>query len=320
MNKKIYILLVAIITIVFVVILLAPKENKKQGENEKVKIVTSFYPIYVMAQNITDGAQGIELTNLTQNNVGCLHDYTLLTSDMKKVEKADIFIENGLDLENFMEKIIGTYPNLKIIDSSKNITNKIEDSEEGTNPHIWTSIENYMIQIDTITNDLSEYNPENANIYQENCNKYKEKLNDLKLKYDQELNDLKGKKVVCLDEALTYLIKEIGMECIQITTNHEESTLSADTIKNVINEIKNQNIKAIIVGEEAIDNAKTLEKETDAKIYKLDSCMSKNDNLDKNSDTDEDNKSSENISYEKDSYISSMQNNLEVLKQIIENS
>lgn len=295
MNKKIYILL-GIIAIAFIVFLLIPKENIEQTGNEKVKIVTSFYPIYVMTKNITDGAQGIELTNLTQNDVGCLHDYTLLTSDMKKVEKADIFIENGLGLENFMEKIIGTYPNLKIIDSSKNIANKIEDGDEGTNPHIWTSIENYIIQIDTITNYLSEYNPENASIYQGNCNKYKEKLNELKLKYNEELSGLKGKKVVCLDEALTYLIKEIGMECIQITTNHEESTLSADTIKNVINEIKNQNIKAIIVGEEAIDNAKTLEKETDAKIYKLDSCMSENN------------------------YISSMQNNLEVLKQILENS
>ena len=42
---------------------------------------------------------------------------------MKKLEEADVFIQNGLDLEEFMDKITQTYPNLKIINSSEKITN-----------------------------------------------------------------------------------------------------------------------------------------------------------------------------------------------------
>lgn len=316
MNKKIYLFIpiVLILALVIIIGLVLKKDNKNQVDTNNIKIVTSFYPINIMLENLTEGAENIELTNLTQQNVGCLHDYTLVTSDMKKMEKADIFIENGLGLESFIEKITSVYPHLKIINSSENIKSKIEN-EEGINPHIWTSIENYISQIETIKEKLCEYNPENANIYENNCNKYKEKLNDLKLQYNEEMQKLRGKKVVCLDEALTYLIKELNIDYIEVVTNHEESTLSADTVKNIINTMKTENIKTIIIEKEGqVENAETLAKETGAKIIKLDACLNENSN-DNSSNQD----GSASVYEKRDSYILRMENNLEELKQIENN-
>ena len=137
--------------------------TKSKEDNKKLKIVTSFYPIYIMAQNITDGIESIELTNMTDINVGCLHDYTLQPADLKKIEKADIFIENGLGIENFNDKIINSYKNLEIINSTENI-NALEDDNE-LNGHTWTSISNYIEQVDHITIKLKEKNPENRDLY-----------------------------------------------------------------------------------------------------------------------------------------------------------
>lgn len=39
----------------------------------------------------------------------------------EKIENADIFIQNGLGLEIFMDKIFTIYPNLKVLDASMNI-------------------------------------------------------------------------------------------------------------------------------------------------------------------------------------------------------
>ena len=74
---------------------------------------------------------------------------------MKKVEDADVFITNGLGMENFLEKVINANANMKIIDSSKNIENTISHKEE-TNAHIWTNTEKYIQQIQNIKDGLQE--------------------------------------------------------------------------------------------------------------------------------------------------------------------
>lgn len=45
-----------------------------------------------------------------------------------------------------MDKILSIYPNLKILNSSEDITNLIK--EDKINSHIWTSIDNYIMQVE----------------------------------------------------------------------------------------------------------------------------------------------------------------------------
>ena len=89
-----------------------------KSDDGKLHIVTSFYPMYLDAINIAGNVPGVEVTNLTAPQTGCLHDYQLTTEDMKKLESADIFIVNGLGMENFLDKVVESNKNLKIIDAS----------------------------------------------------------------------------------------------------------------------------------------------------------------------------------------------------------
>ena len=215
---------------------------------------------------------------------------------MKKIENANIIIQNGLELENFMDKILGTYSKIKIIDSSSNITNKIEENGE-VNAHIWTSISNYMVQVEEIAKGLIETNPENSDIYRKNKETYITKLQELQAKYNTELVNIKGKKVICLNEALTYLAKEVELEVTSVETDHEESSISAEKMKDLINEIKQDNITAIFIGDEDnIKSAETISKETGAKIYRLKSGLTGSGDV--------------------GDYIKMMEENLEQLKQI----
>ena len=84
-------------------------------------IVTSFYPIYVFTKNITRDIPGVTVTNMSSNHDGCLHDYSLTTTDMKSLSNADAFIINGAGLEEFLEKAYEANPSINIIDSSENI-------------------------------------------------------------------------------------------------------------------------------------------------------------------------------------------------------
>lgn len=299
MKRKWWIFAIAIILITIAAIVIANNitrnKDNEQTQTEKFKIVTSFYPIYGMVANLTQNAQNVELTNMTETNVGCLHDYTLTTSDMRKLEDADVLVQNGLGLEDFMDRILQTYPDLKVINSSEEVTNILKENEQN-NPHIWTSIQNYKQQVQTITQKLIEYNPENASIYQANTEQYLQRLEELQNNYKEQVN-LEGKKAICLNESLTYLAEELEMDVTTVQTNHEESTLSADSLKDLISKMQNENIRIILIDEEDnTQNAETLANETGAIIYKLDSAMSGTGNL--------------------DDYLNSMENNLEILKQI----
>lgn len=292
-NIKYIIIAFVIILVAIIAIVAVPKKGKENVDDEKFKIVTTFYPLYIMTSNITQGANNIELVNMADINVGCIHDYTLTTADMKKVENADVIIQNGLGLESFMEKVTSSNKNVQIIDSSENIINLIKEDDE-VNPHVWTSISNYISQVENIQKALSEKNPENADIYEKNAKEYIEKLIQLKSKFDTQLQELKGEYAVSLNESFEYLTRDLELNVTSIHTSHEESTLSAEMLKSIIEEMKEKNTKIIIVDiNDDLKNAQTIANETGAKIYKLDSGLTGN--------------------LDKDSYINSMSKNIETL-------
>ena len=273
------------------------RNNEENISDDNTKIVTSFYPMYIIAENITKGANDIELTNMADMNVGCLHDYTLTTEDMKKIENADIFIENGLGMENFISKILETNNNLKIVDSSTGVENLISEENE-TNAHIWTSIENYILQVKNITEGLKTFDTKNADIYEQNAEIYVEKLENLKNSMDSELKELNWEKAVCLNEAFEYIGQEIGLDMISVQTSHEENTMSAEELKGIIDTMKNEDIDIIIIDkDDNKSNAETIASETGASICELNSGLTGSTN--------------------EDAYIDLMQDNINKLKNFI---
>ena len=297
--KKKNILIIITIIILFCIIGFIVWKNLNKTNNQDdgtTKIVTSFYPMYILAENITEGASNVELENMANVNVGCLHDYTLTTEDMKKVENADIFITNGLGMENFIDTIINSNEGMYILDSSNGIQNLISHEDE-TNAHIWTSIDNYIIQVRNIAEGLKENDPNNEEIYEKNANEYIQELENLKENYLQELEDLQGKKAICLNEAFEYLGQELGMELITVQTDHEESTMSAEMLRSIIDEVKQQNIEIILIDKnDNKANAETISNETGAKILELNSGLTG--------------------SMEKNAYIEAMRENFDLLSNL----
>lgn len=298
MNKgkivKIVIIVLCIILIIGFIVWKNIERNNNDVSSSKTRIVTSFYPMYVIALNLIEGAEGIELSNMADVNVGCLHDYTLTTEDMKKVENADIFISNGLGMENFISKILESNSDMKVIDSSNNLENVISNGIE-ENAHIWTSIDNYILQVQNIAEELKTADAKNAEVYTQNAQKYVDELNKLNEEYKSKLAKLNGEKAICLNEAFEYMGQELGMEMITIKTDHEESAISAGMLKSVINKVKEDDIKIIIIDKnDSKTNAETIANETGAKILELNSGLTGELN--------------------KDAYINQMRENMSILE------
>lgn len=85
-------------------------------------IVTSFFPIYLFARNLTKGIDGLEVVCLTPPTAGCLHDYQLQTGDMKRLAQAQqdkaIFLINGAGMEAYLSNVQEAFPELPVADAS----------------------------------------------------------------------------------------------------------------------------------------------------------------------------------------------------------
>ena len=269
--KKIILLIIALL----LSLLILAGCSMQQEQDESYKIVTSFYPMYTIAKTIADGVEGVTVENMASKNAGCLHDYTLTTADLKKIENADVFVLNGLGIENFTDKILETYSDMEIIEASENIENLIVDEHE-ENAHIWLSIDRYIEQLENVKQGLVKYDKEHSKSYIKNADAYKAKLENLQSKLEEKTKTVK--KCLSFSESLAYLEESMNLNMEIIETDHEQNGLSAESLAEAIEYVKENNIKNILIDKQTADNnAQTVANETGAKIYILDSVLSGED-------------------------------------------
>lgn len=249
----------------------------KKG-NDKFRIATSFYPVYVTALNITDGAQNIELTNLTDSDYGCVHNYMISTEDIKKLDGTRIFIANGLEMENFIAKNSLGIPRLEVIESGEDMPNIISENEKD-NPHYWMNIENAISQCDKISASLGKADPANAELYKNNAEVYKEKLSVLLEEAQSRMEKLKGKEMVALDDSFEYFADEFGIKFTNLLAKHGDK-ISGEKIEEAVDYIKSRRIKTVYVsmGEDESNAVRTIAKATGCKVVALDTLTRGNIN------------------------------------------
>lgn len=283
------------------------KSGNSKDKEDSIKVVTSFYPMYLLASNVVKDIDNVELINMTNSATGCLHDYSLTTDNIKLLEDCDVFIINGAGMESFLDKVLEQKPDLKIIDASEGIEliksdyeeesdDHDHDHDEEYNPHVWLSVENAIKQVENIENKLIEYNSINKDKYSQNAREYIEQLSNLDNKIHSELDNIKNKNIVTFHEAFPYFAKEYGLNIVGVVQREAGSEPSAKELQETIEKIKKLDVKAICVEPQySTKAAETISKETNVKVYTLDPIVT------------EESKNS--------SYIDIMNKNLETLKE-----
>ena len=237
---------------------------------EPFRIVTSFYPMYVATINITDGVDGVEVYNMTKPQTGCLHDYQLMTEDMKTLEKADAFVINGAGMEDFMDKVTEQQKKLKVIDASRGIE-LIHDDEEGDNPHVWLSVTDAITQVRNIADQLKEADPAHAAAYEKNAVAYIEKLTSLKSEMHAALDNVPHKDIVTFHEAFPYFAKEFNLNIIGVVEREPGTEPTPTELQETIEQVNALPTKVLFTEPQySPAAAETIARETGAKIYTLD--------------------------------------------------
>ena len=170
-----------------------------------LRVVTSFYPMYVHTLNVAGGVEGVTVENLTEPISGCLHDFQLTTTHMRRLSDADALVVNGGGMETFIEKAVAQRPGLKIVEASRGI--RFLQNEAGHcrdhghdhhhhdhddfNEHVWVSPELAIRQVWNIAKGLADIDPASGDAYRANAKAYADKLGALRKRMATELRPLR---------------------------------------------------------------------------------------------------------------------------------
>ncbi len=254
----------------------------KTTDNKNV-IAVSFYPVYILTLNVTDGIDGLSVECMADQSTGCLHDYTVTAKDARLLSDCRAFIINGAGMEAFVEDLYETVDDLSIIDSSEGasvICAEAHEEEEhhqhahnhshSENAHIWMSVDNAILQVENICNGLVAEFPQYEAQLVANAGKYIDSLLSLKEELSTVKKSVQGKSVVTFHNAYEYLFSDLGVEVAHTIESGEGGEPSAKALGELSEEIVNENIKSLFIepGYEG-SSAEILSNETGAQVYTL---------------------------------------------------
>ncbi len=287
-------------------ILLPGCQSKSDTENGNFRVTTSFYPLYIMAMNLTDGVEGVKLANMAEPSTGCLHDYQLRPKDVISLDGADLFLINGAGMESFLEDVMASYPDLKVYeavdaleeedfieeeDEHEHEDEHEEEEEHEHNPHTWLDPALYRKEIAYFCQVLKENDPAHADQYEANYQEYDAKIQELQESFQWED---KGESAVILHESFPYLLRTCQISLAASADVEKDSGFSAHEIVELVDTAEEAAGGYILSDNQYSGRiSELLAEETGMKVMKLDSCVSGE--------------------YDKDAYINAMRKNFQII-------
>jgi zinc transport system substrate-binding protein len=267
----------------------SPQAQSPTAAAGELKVVTTFLPMTQFTKAVA--GDRAKVTQLLPTNIGP-HDFQAKPEDVQKLAKADVLVQNGLEMEEFLEDLVKNAGNakLKVIDSStgvKTIANeaikghdhkqnanpKKEEAghEHGAfNPHIWLDPKRAIQQVERIRDGLIATDPAGKKVYTTNAAAYIKQLRDLDAETTKLLQPYTGKTFVAFHDFAPYFAQSYNLKANFLVDLPEENP-SPDDIKRVTDEVKKSNLKAILTEPQAGKNAfASLAKDLNVKISTFD--------------------------------------------------
>lgn len=249
--------------------------------------VASFYPIYLFARNLTEGIEDVEIISLTTNDVGCLHDYQLQTSDMKALARADVFLINGAGMEGYLTMVYDALPALPVIDASQGVAFLCADDvhavasddhhhdhsheHEEINAHIWLDVENAKTMVVNLCEGMATAWPHHRAALESNRDAYLDRLTALDAELEAMLAPVAGKPIITFHEAFPYFAQAYGVSIAGVISREPGDALSPAQLAELVLSMRDMGNPPLFIEPQYDDiAAMTLAAETGAAVYVLD--------------------------------------------------
>jgi ABC-type Zn uptake system ZnuABC Zn-binding protein ZnuA len=206
----------------------APAGGDGWPEQPGPKVVASFAPIQCFAMNVAGGDAVVRPVMVAQGP----HHFVPGPADARMLARADLFVINGLQLDDQIGKKLVTGSgnrSLRLVNLGAKLPEDMlieggcaccaeghahegHDHEHGTHdPHVWMGLAHAEKMVEGIRDELKGLDPAKAAGYDRRAAEYVGKLRALKAEGEALLKDKQDRKFVTFHESLNYFADTFGL-------------------------------------------------------------------------------------------------------------
>lgn len=268
------------------------------GAAAGVQVAATTLPVYEFTARLCQGT-GIRVARLVNENVSCLHDYSLNVNQVRTAESAQVIVTSGAGLEEFMADLLTAES--KMIDSSEGVELLCGEHhhEEGehhheNDPHIWLSPENAKVMAQNIARELALQYPEHAGQISGNLKALLADLDALQAYGEAALGSLSCKELITFHDGFAYFAASFGLTILEAVEEESGSEASAAELIHLTQLVREHDLPAVFTERNgSTAAAQIIAAESGAKVYSLDMAMSG------------------------DSYLNAMYHNIDTIKEAL---
>jgi zinc transport system substrate-binding protein len=210
--------------------------SKGFADEGRMKIFTSFYPMYFLTQQIAGDKADVILMVPSGAEP---HDWEPTPRLAAELQQASMLVYNGAGMETWIEKIVNSIDTdrIRIVEASEGIKlskhtedehQEHEQQEHGQHeheehnhageydPHVWVSPLRAKQQAENIFKALAEVDPANRDYYEKNHKELQLRLDKLDSDIREASKEFKSNVIVVSHAAFGYFAQDYGLKQIAI--------------------------------------------------------------------------------------------------------
>ncbi|HEY7508253.1 MAG TPA: zinc ABC transporter substrate-binding protein [Nitrososphaera sp.] len=227
---------------------------------EKVKVVTSFYPLYDFASHVA--GDRAEVSSLIPPGVEP-HDWEPTLGDVTRAREADLLVINGAGFESWVDGIgaravINTSEGLELVHEEEHEDEAGHEAEDehghdGVDPHIWLDPVLAKHQVNVIRAALVRADPAGTGYYNENAGQFSQELDGLDSFIKEELSSCEKSDFISFHDAFSRFAERYGLVQHSIHGVSPEGEILPQKLEGTI-QLANELGISVIYSEDLVDS------------------------------------------------------------------
>jgi ABC-type Zn uptake system ZnuABC Zn-binding protein ZnuA len=242
-RRRVRLLLVAAVAALLVAGCSGSGDGGGDDGGERLRVVATTTQVADLAANV--GGDRVQVTSLLKPGIDA-HDYEPSPADIEAVARADVVLQNGAGLEEWLDDTIESSGfGGPVVDTSQGVRLRQVGGE--TDPHIWQNPRNAQLMAATIERALAQAEPAAAAAFKANLAAYTGQLKALDAEVERRIDGLANRKVVTDHDAFHYYLDRYGLEFVGsvIPSSDSSAELSGRDIRDLAAKVKATGVKAI---------------------------------------------------------------------------
>jgi len=199
----------------------AEKPVEEMPAERKLKIVTTIYPLYLLAQGA--GGQLIEVENLIPLPRYPWNVYDLVITEREKqmMDKTDVLIRTSTSIDRWAEGLPKQYPHVQelVLGGEMRLLPSlppVAGGESGTedDPYFWLDPGRMMVAVGQVRDMFIEQEPSKRQVYWAQASAYVEMLSMIDRDFHERFRGVQSKRIAASSSFMTYFVNSFGLEWV----------------------------------------------------------------------------------------------------------